>query len=139
MSSHKVPHDQKQTSTTTKSNTSSINQLRNNQPIYNQQHQSISQLLESPRKTNYEEKNPTVLSFNATCELSWSHLVHAEIIAVTSAMRKNSRWSGMSVNGLNMGGLGISMGLRGGKGSVSEVGYRNQVCKKLLFFVFIIW
>ncbi|CAG8783114.1 3750_t:CDS:2, partial [Acaulospora morrowiae] len=41
------------------------------------------------------------------------------------AMRKNSRWSGMSVNGLNMGGLGMSMGLRG-RASVSEVGYKDQ-------------
>jgi hypothetical protein len=27
-------------------------------------------------------------------------------------MRKNARWSGMGVNGLRMGGLGNSMGLR---------------------------
>lgn len=32
--------------------------------------------------------------------------------AVTSAMRKNARWSGMGVSGLRMGGLGNSMGLR---------------------------
>lgn len=63
---------------------------------------------------------------NATCELDWSQLIYAEIISVTSAMRKNSRWSGMSVSGLNMGGLGMSMGLRG-RTSVPEVGYRNQV------------
>ncbi|CAG8656602.1 17032_t:CDS:10 [Dentiscutata erythropus] len=61
----------------------------------------------------------------ATCELGWSQLIHAEIISVTSAMRKNSRWSGMSVSGLNMGGLGMSMGLRG-RSSVTEIGYRNQ-------------
>jgi hypothetical protein len=127
MSTLKVPYDQNQTSTSAKSDTSSINQFRNDPLIYIQQHQSIIQLLESPRKPNYEEKKPIVLSLNATCELSWLHLVHAEIIAVTSAMRKNSRWSGMSVSGLNMGGLGISMGLRGGKGPVNEVGYRNQV------------
>ncbi|CAO3610737.1 unnamed protein product [Cunninghamella echinulata] len=29
-------------------------------------------------------------------------------------MRKNARWSGMNVNGLHMGGLGMSMGLRRG-------------------------
>jgi hypothetical protein len=125
MSYLKVPYDQKQPSTSTKSNDkSSINQFHNSQFINIQQYQSITQLLESPKKTNYEEKKPTTL---ATCELSWSHLVHAEIIAVTSAMRKNSRWSGMSDNGLNMGGLGISMGLRGGKTSVNEISYRNQV------------
>ncbi|ORZ01929.1 hypothetical protein BCR41DRAFT_342440 [Lobosporangium transversale] len=50
---------------------------------------------------------------NPGCELKWSHLVHAEIISVTSAMRRNSRWSGMSVSGLNMGSLGMNMGLRG--------------------------
>ncbi|OAC99682.1 hypothetical protein MUCCIDRAFT_136379 [Mucor lusitanicus CBS 277.49] len=33
------------------------------------------------------------------------------MIAVTSAMRKNARWSGMGVNGLRMGSLGNSMGL----------------------------
>ncbi|CAO3585256.1 unnamed protein product [Absidia cylindrospora] len=48
-------------------------------------------------------------------ELTWTQLIHAEIIAVTSAMRKNARWSGTSVNGLHMGGLGMSMGLRQGK------------------------
>ncbi|CAG8573531.1 12884_t:CDS:10, partial [Cetraspora pellucida] len=62
---------------------------------------------------------------HATCELGWSQMIHAEIISVTSAMRKNSRWSGMSVSGLNMGGLGMSMGLRG-RSSVAEIGYRNQ-------------
>src|SRR4051794_24036637 len=108
MSYLKVSYDQKQPSASTKSNDkSSINQFHNNQFINTQQYQSLTHFLESPKKTNYEEKKPITLSFNATCELSWSHLVHAEIIAVTSAMRKNSRWSGMSDNGLNMGGLGI--------------------------------
>ncbi|GBB94028.1 hypothetical protein RclHR1_02280001 [Rhizophagus clarus] len=121
MSYLKVPYDQKQSSVSTKSNDkSSI--FRINQFVNVQQYQSITQLLESQKK-NYEEKKPTTL---ATCELSWSHLVHAEVIAVTSAMRKNSRWSGMSDNGLNMGGLGISMGLRGGRTSNNEIGYRNQ-------------
>ena len=32
--------------------------------------------------------------------------------AVTSAMRKNARWSGIGVSGLRMGSLGNSMGLR---------------------------
>ncbi|CDS10527.1 hypothetical protein LRAMOSA03202 [Lichtheimia ramosa] len=59
-------------------------------------------------------------------ELTWYQLVHAEIIAVTSAMRKNARWSGMNVNGLNMGGLGMSMGLRKGHGGNSELHSRNQ-------------
>jgi hypothetical protein len=61
------------------------------------------------------------------CELNWSHLVHAEIIAVASAMRKNSRWSGMSVSSLNMGSLGMSMGLRGRSSISDDVGYGNQV------------
>ncbi|CAJ0745271.1 24891_t:CDS:10 [Entrophospora sp. SA101] len=68
----------------------------------------------------------------ATCELQWSNLVHAEIISVTSAMRKNSRWSGMNVNSLNMGGLGINMGLR--RISVAETGYRNQESPLLVGF-----
>ncbi|KAF7725729.1 GDP/GTP exchange factor for ARF [Apophysomyces ossiformis] len=49
---------------------------------------------------------------NIKSELMWSQLVHAEIIAVTSAMRKNARWSGMGVRGINMGNLGMNMGLR---------------------------
>ena len=61
------------------------------------------------------------------CELSWSQLVHAEIIAVASTMRKNSRWSGMSVSSLNMGSLGMSMGLRGRSPMSDDVGYRSQV------------
>ncbi|CAG8513943.1 11930_t:CDS:10 [Ambispora gerdemannii] len=60
-----------------------------------------------------------------TCQLSWLNLVHAEIISVTSAMRKNSRWSGMSVSRLNMGGLGMSMGLRG-RTAVAEDTFRSQ-------------
>ncbi|KAI9494797.1 hypothetical protein BDB00DRAFT_817115 [Zychaea mexicana] len=59
-------------------------------------------------------------------ELTWYQLVHAEIIAVTSAMRKNARWSGMNVNGLNMGGLGMSMGLRKGQANAKEPHTRNQ-------------
>ena len=59
-------------------------------------------------------------------ELQWSHLVHAEIISVTSAMRRNSRWSGMSVSGLTMGGLGMNMGLRGRENQKEGI-YRNQV------------
>ncbi|ORZ20667.1 hypothetical protein BCR42DRAFT_409247 [Absidia repens] len=47
-------------------------------------------------------------------ELTWTQLVHAEIIAVTSAMRKNARWSGTKVSGFHMGGLGTRMGLRKG-------------------------
>ncbi|EPB82288.1 hypothetical protein HMPREF1544_10968 [Mucor circinelloides 1006PhL] len=43
-------------------------------------------------------------------ELSWSQLINAEIVAVTSAMRKNARWSGMGVNGLRMGSLGNNVG-----------------------------
>ena len=47
--------------------------------------------------------------------------------AVTSAMRKNSRWSGISVSGLNMGSLGMSMGLRTGLSNGKDSNYRNQV------------
>ena len=47
-------------------------------------------------------------------------------------MRKNARWSGMNVNGLNMGGLGMSMGLRKGHGSNSELHSRNQVSERLI-------
>ena len=47
--------------------------------------------------------------------------------AVTSAMRKNSRWSGISVSGLHMGSLGMSMGLRSGLTSGKDGNYRNQV------------
>ncbi|CAG8498558.1 8615_t:CDS:10, partial [Ambispora leptoticha] len=61
-----------------------------------------------------------------TCQLSWLNLVHAEIISVTSAMRKNSRWSGMSVSRLNMGGLGMSMGLRGRTAVAEEDTFRSQ-------------
>lgn len=60
------------------------------------------------------------------CELTWPQLIHAEIIAVTSAMRKNSRWSGISVSGLNMGSLGMSMGLRTGLSGGKDSNYRNQ-------------
>ncbi|KAM3588523.1 GDP/GTP exchange factor for ARF [Umbelopsis sp. WA50703] len=63
------------------------------------------------------------------CELTWPQLIHAEIIAVTSAMRKNSRWSGISVSGLNMGSLGMSMGLRTGLSGGKDSNYRNQVHK----------
>ncbi|OZJ02551.1 hypothetical protein BZG36_04503 [Bifiguratus adelaidae] len=58
-------------------------------------------------------------------ELDWRTLVHAEIISTTSVMRKNSRWSGMSVSALSMGGLGMSMGLRGNLAEKST-NYRNQ-------------
>jgi hypothetical protein len=42
-------------------------------------------------------------------------------------MRKNSRWSGISVSGLNMGSLGMSMGLRTGLSNGKDGNYRNQV------------
>ncbi|KAF9404262.1 GDP/GTP exchange factor for ARF, partial [Podila epigama] len=66
-------------------------------------------------------------------ELQWSHLVHAEIISVTSAMRRNSRWSGMSVSGLSMGSLGMNMGLRG-RENQKEGLYRNQESPLMLGF-----
>ncbi|KAF9987686.1 GDP/GTP exchange factor for ARF [Modicella reniformis] len=58
-------------------------------------------------------------------EVKWLHLVHAEIISVTSAMRRNSRWSGMSVSGLSMGSLGMNMGLRG-RENQKDTTYRTQ-------------
>ncbi|KAF9437726.1 GDP/GTP exchange factor for ARF [Entomortierella beljakovae] len=66
---------------------------------------------------------------NVGYELNWSHLVHAEIISVTSAMRRNSRWSGMSVSGLSMGSLGMNMGLRG-RENQKDGNYRNLVAAK---------
>ncbi|KAF9199600.1 GDP/GTP exchange factor for ARF [Haplosporangium sp. Z 27] len=62
---------------------------------------------------------------NPGYELKWSHLIHAEIISVTSAMRRNSRWSGMSVSGLTMGSLGMNMGLRG-RDNQKDANYRSQ-------------
>ncbi|KAG0242431.1 hypothetical protein BGW41_004160 [Actinomortierella wolfii] len=67
------------------------------------------------------------------CEIGWSHLVHAEIISVTSAMRRNSRWSGMSVSGLSMGSLGMNMGLRG-REYQKEGSYRNQESPLMMGF-----
>ncbi|KAG0331630.1 GDP/GTP exchange factor for ARF [Podila humilis] len=40
-------------------------------------------------------------------------------------MRRNSRWSGMSVSGLSMGSLGMNMGLRG-RENQKDGAYRNQ-------------
>ncbi|KAG9300462.1 hypothetical protein G9A89_010088 [Geosiphon pyriformis] len=40
-------------------------------------------------------------------------------------MRKNSRWSGVSISRLNMGGLGMSMGLRG-RSAITEDSYQSQ-------------
>lgn len=49
------------------------------------------------------------------------------MIAVTSAMRKNARWSGMGVNGLRMGSLGNSMGLRSAQTNTKDSNTR-EVC-----------
>lgn len=49
------------------------------------------------------------------------------MIAVTSAMRKNARWSGMGVNGLRMGSLGNSMGLRSAQMNIKDPNTR-EVC-----------
>ncbi|KAG0227252.1 GDP/GTP exchange factor for ARF [Mortierella sp. GBA43] len=70
---------------------------------------------------------------SAGYEVQWSHLVHAEIISVTSAMRRNSRWSGMSVSGLSMGSLGMNMGLRG-RENQKDGTYRTQVQEIRLFY-----
>ncbi|ORZ10721.1 hypothetical protein BCR42DRAFT_333206 [Absidia repens] len=42
-------------------------------------------------------------------------------------MRKNARWSGTSVNGLHMGGLGMSMGLRKGKSHGHDRDLKSEV------------
>lgn len=65
-----------------------------------------------PQDAQLNRRMSDVTTSKIKSELTWSQLVHAEIIAVTSAMRKNARWSGMGVSGLRMGGLGNSMGLR---------------------------
>jgi hypothetical protein len=41
-------------------------------------------------------------------------------------MRKNARWSGMGVNGLSMGGLGNSMGLRSSQMNIKD-GNKKEV------------
>jgi len=41
-------------------------------------------------------------------------------------MRRNSRWSGMSVSGLSMGSLGMNIGLRG-RENQKDGTYRTQV------------
>ncbi|KAI8581103.1 hypothetical protein K450DRAFT_234658 [Umbelopsis ramanniana AG] len=81
--------------------------------------------LRSPQPSQHAA-SPLYGNDNLKCELTWSQLIHAEIIAVTSAMRKNSRWSGISVSGLHMGSLGMSMGLRTGLTSGKDGNYRNQ-------------
>lgn len=42
-------------------------------------------------------------------------------------MRKNARWSGMGVNGLRMGGLGNSMGLRSAQMHAKDLNTK-EVC-----------
>ncbi|OBZ90807.1 hypothetical protein A0J61_01144 [Choanephora cucurbitarum] len=59
-------------------------------------------------------------------ELSWSQLIHAEIIAVTSAMRKNARWSGVGVTGLRMGTLGNTMGLRNAQMNMKDSSVKEK-------------
>ena len=44
--------------------------------------------------------------------VSPTHLVFSEIIAVTSAMRKNSRWASSQPGPARVSGLASSMGLR---------------------------
>ncbi|KAI8979713.1 hypothetical protein BDF20DRAFT_1000955 [Mycotypha africana] len=59
-------------------------------------------------------------------ELSWRQVVNAEITAVTSAMRKNARWSGMGVSGLRMGRLGNSMGLRSAQSHMKDSNTKKE-------------
>jgi hypothetical protein len=59
------------------------------------------------------------------------------MIAVTSAMRKNARWSGMGVNGLRMGSLGNSMGLRSAQMNLKDSNTR-EVCSFLLINIYML-
>lgn len=52
------------------------------------------------------------LLVNQVTSVQLYHKTYGFDIAVTSAMRKNARWSGVGVSGLSMGSLGDSMGLR---------------------------
>ncbi|KAF9579932.1 GDP/GTP exchange factor for ARF, partial [Lunasporangiospora selenospora] len=85
---------------------------------------SLTKRLTAQKGASHTMLNTGVDDF-PICELHWSHLVHAEIISVTSAMRRNSRWSGMSVSGLSMGSLGMNIGLRG-REQQRDGTYRNQ-------------
>ncbi|GAA5803049.1 hypothetical protein HPULCUR_008524 [Helicostylum pulchrum] len=71
-------------------------------------------------------RNKEMVQTKIKSELTWSQLVHAEIIAVTSAMRKNARWSGMGVTGLRMGGLGNSMGLRSAQMHAKDLNAKEE-------------
>lgn len=77
---------------------------------------------DSRRQNSISNTNDTKIK----SELSWSQLINAEIIAVTSAMRKNARWSGMGVNGLRMGSLGSSMGLRSAQMNTKDSNTREE-------------
>ncbi|KAI8095249.1 hypothetical protein BDF21DRAFT_405503 [Thamnidium elegans] len=72
------------------------------------------------------KRNKEMVQTKIKSELTWSQLVHAEIIAVTSAMRKNARWSGMGVTGLRMGGLGNSMGLRSAQMHAKDLNAKEE-------------
>ncbi|KAI8082800.1 uncharacterized protein BX664DRAFT_366573 [Halteromyces radiatus] len=51
-------------------------------------------------------------------------------------MRKNARWSGTNVNGLHMGGLGMSMGLRKGKSHIKDRELKNEKTYAHISFFF---
>lgn len=48
-------------------------------------------------------------------------------IAVTSAMRKNGRWSSMNTSNFRMGALGGSMGLRTGRRNIKDSSLKEVI------------
>ncbi|KAG0746337.1 hypothetical protein G6F57_000076 [Rhizopus arrhizus] len=81
-----------------------------------------------PEAVNLEE-SPAKNILNETTlksEASWLQIIHAEIIAVTSAMRKNGRWSSMNTSNFRMGALGGSMGLRTGRRNIKDSSLKEK-------------
>ncbi|KAJ3113573.1 GDP/GTP exchange factor for ARF [Phlyctochytrium bullatum] len=61
-------------------------------------------------------------------ELPWAFVIHSEIVSVTSAMRKNTRWSIQETYGSSMDGVGA--GTRGSfdRSRGSPLGYEYNYC-----------
>ncbi|KAK9728472.1 GDP/GTP exchange factor for ARF [Basidiobolus ranarum] len=65
------------------------------------------------QRISYQPKSTPIVS-TPLYELNWSQIVHSEISAVTTVMRKNSRWSSAAVAAAGeVGNLGKQVGLRG--------------------------
>ncbi|EIE86778.1 hypothetical protein RO3G_11489 [Rhizopus delemar RA 99-880] len=81
-----------------------------------------------PEAVNLEESPAKNISNETTLksEASWLQIIHAEIIAVTSAMRKNGRWSSMNTSNFRMGTLGGSMGLRTGRRNIKDSSLKEK-------------